>query len=163
MVVDKTHPYERTFPMKPTLLGLTLLLCTAISVDAAIVDVFQYRLGEPGTLLGANNLPQDSSGNGYHETNTHGGGSTSVQTSSPPLTRTWKPRTTQPPGIAEVVAMTRVWYWLQMACYVQLADDLLLVGRGSGGCLEAAFRMAFDDYGRTRYSREAFQNIAKTG
>jgi len=72
--------------MKPTLLGLTLLLCTAISADAAIVDVFQYRLGEPGTVLGGNNLPQDSSGNGYDETNTHGGGSTAVQTGSPPLT-----------------------------------------------------------------------------
>lgn len=64
----------------------TVIMATApMSAEGAIVDVFQYRLGEAGTL-GTNNLPLDSTGNGYNETNTNGTGSTSVQSSSPPPT-----------------------------------------------------------------------------
>jgi hypothetical protein len=79
------------------------------------------------------------------------------------LARTWNAQKTQPPVIAGVRSMARVSYWLQMTCYAQMADNLLLVRRGTGRYRETAFRMAGDDYGRTCYGREAFQDIAKTG
>ena len=61
------------------------------------------------------------------------------------LARTWKPRKTQSPVIAVVRSMARVWYWLQMTFYAEMADDLLLVGRRAGRCGEAAFGVASDD------------------
>ena len=89
-------------------------------------------------------------------------GKTRTQRQIEHLNRTWKPRTTQPPVSAGVRSMACVWYWLQMAFDAEVADDLLLVERGTGGCLEAAFRMTFDDYGRTGYGRKTLQNVAKT-
>ena len=79
------------------------------------------------------------------------------------LDRTWNPKKTQPPFLAGVRSTIAVGYWLQMAFHAQMTDDLLLVWGGAGGCLETAFGMAFDDYGRTGYGRETFQDVAKTG
>ncbi len=60
------------------------------------------------------------------------------------LNRTWEPRKTQPPVMAGGRSLAGVWYWLQMTCYAEMADDLLLVGRGAGGYAETALRMALD-------------------
>ena len=69
----------KTRPIAPTTLIATLL-CTAAS-HATIVPFAEYPLGEAGSL-GANNKPQDSSGNNRHYSDEINGGSATTGNAS---------------------------------------------------------------------------------
>jgi hypothetical protein len=73
-------PNEEPMKMSHPVAVLTTLLVTPVTSSAAVSLYAEFHLGELGSL-GANNLPQDSSGNSRHFGDQINGGSSTVGTS----------------------------------------------------------------------------------